>query len=80
MYHFVINFYVTIDGLNHDSGLIGSASSDNDYRPNYVKQTIQEQYRKRNPQAQNIGVVLQHVRPVTAEEYIHESGNFLRLL
>lgn len=80
MAHFVIEFTATINGSQVEHGKIGSVSSDeNDYKPNSVKRTIEEHYRKIIPEVNSVAVVLHKVQKVSSEDYYNQSKLFIRL-
>jgi hypothetical protein len=61
MAYFVIEFIATINGSHIERGKIGSMSSDTDYHPNTVKNTIENHFRTINPNTKSVAVVLNKV-------------------
>ncbi|NSL89334.1 hypothetical protein ECE50_021005 [Chitinophaga sp. Mgbs1] len=80
MFHFVTTYVVTIDGSNSSYGITGTTNSVDDPKRATVKRTIEEQYRKRHPEAKHVAVVIQHIQPVDQETYYKESENFLPII
>lgn len=77
MPHFLITFRATINGSHTETGLVGSSTPDSDHRPNTVKRTIEEHFRKKFPTAKQVAVVLLDIKPVTQEEYYSASKDFI---
>jgi glycine cleavage system protein P-like pyridoxal-binding family len=80
MNYFIISFSVVIDGANPELGSIGVTSSIADYKPNSVKRTVEEHYRKQYPTSKSITVVFTHVDEVSKEIYFEASKRFIRLI
>ena len=79
MNHYIIHFQVTIDGKEVRTGTIGSMSHTTDYKPQIVKRTVEDQYRKKIPHANSISVVLLDKKLVSNEEYIRAAKDFLEV-
>ena len=67
---------MTINGANTYSCKVGSTNSTKDYKPNWVKQHIQDSFAKKYS-SNKIAVVIKDVVEVSNEEYLKESENFL---
>ena len=81
MSHYIISFLVVIDGKHTEHGQIGSVSSEpGDYKPNKVKKTIDEQYRKRFPDAKSVAIKILEVVTVTSTEYVEASKKFIEFI
>lgn len=80
MNHFIVSFQVIIDSSQLEHSLIGSISSTNDYQPNKVKNTITEQYRKRFPKAKGMAVKIVESKPVSNEDYVAATPNFIKFI
>ena len=77
MNHFIIYFQVTIDGKEIKTGTIGSRSRTMDYKPQIVKRTIEDQYRKKIPHANSISVIILDNKLVSREDYIRAAKDFM---
>lgn len=77
MYYFVVHYIAHIEG-NQVGGTIGSTSSTKDYKPNTVKTTLIEHYKKKYPD-NRISVTFPNVQEVNNEAYIESSRNFIDL-
>lgn len=78
MYRFIVTFQVIINGGDSHMGTVGSVSSINDYRPNQVKNTILNHYRKSYPK-EKLAVIIRDVKPASKEEYELAARKFISL-
>jgi hypothetical protein len=75
--HYIIYFQATIDGKEIKTGTIGARSHTTDYKPQIVKRTIEDQYRRKIPHANSISVVIIDKKLVSGDEYIRAAKDFL---
>lgn len=78
MHYYVVYFTATINGSDVVSGIIGSTSPHADYKPNIIKATLTDKYRKEYGNVP-VAIVFTKVDEVDVETYKEAAKGFVTL-
>jgi hypothetical protein len=72
MYYYVCSVQATIDGIKFKKETLSFSSRTHKYRPSLVRKNIEGHFRKKNPTAKNVSVIVFNKHSITSQEYLEE--------